>query len=289
MTKNAGTGLCVSINRLLPQVIRALPPVVRRFSGDTFRLFLRAARITTMQKMIHGHPVLLPVRHYSIGSFFNLRGLNNYEGDYFDAVIGCIRPGDRVFEIGAYKGIYTVCLARETGEHGKVVAFEPHPVNARILMDTIEANNLENVIVVEEAAGRNTGQSEFYLRGSGSSLNVSEGRDEQVEVNLTTVDSFVSRTNHVPDILKLDVEGFELDVLEGAKTALSNCRYLCCEVHPGKMRAIGQEPKQLLDFTAARGFREIHRFVPPKHMKDRDRPYYLVLEKMVLAGGASHK
>jgi hypothetical protein len=66
-------------------------------------------------------------------------------------------------------------------------------------------------------------------------------------------------------------------VLDGAEKALTGCRVVCCEIHPGKMRAAGCDPETLFDWLAARGYQVVHRYIPPKHERDPSRAYHVIL------------
>lgn len=262
------------IRRVSPRLARCLAAVVR--------LLLCMGGITAVEKMVHGQRVRLPTWGHALSSlFFNREYLCDYEEDYFDAVLKRICPSDTVFDVGAYKGIYTVFMSRAVGAGGKVVAFEPHPAYYEILVDTVRANNLCNVVTLQKALGNEVRQARFWISGTGSSLQPfnTNSQSREIDVEVTTVDRYVESAGHTPQVLKLDVEGFELHILEGAGATLTQCRVVCCEMHPAKMRAIGREPEQLLDYLANKGYEQIYEYIPLKHKQDAGRAYNAIFER----------
>src|SRR5262249_53248342 len=149
----------------------------------------------------------------------------------------------------------------------------------KILADTVAANRLGNVVLVQKALGNKVGKVKFWVSGSGSSLQPFTHGAGEIEIEVTTVDEYVESTGHAPQILKVDVEGFELYLIAGAERTLAQCRVVCCEVHPAKMRAAGCEPEQLFDLLARKGFERVCEYLPLKHQLDPGRAYNLVFER----------
>lgn len=133
-----------------------------------------------------------------------------------------IRPGTVVFDVGANIGVYTLMFARLTGPTGKVYAFEPSPRAFERLQHTVSKNNLQQVIVERFALGREEAHLPLNVTGDlgFSSFGVPvEGAaiSEQHSVSVTTLDAYCSeRGIEAIDLLKMDVEGYELHVLGGA-------------------------------------------------------------------------
>jgi FkbM family methyltransferase len=134
-----------------------------------------------------------------------------------------IEQGDVILECGGHHGCSAILLSKWVGVDGKVVTFEPLPANCDIIEKNIHLNRLKNVVLKREAAGANTGIITFDEASSAVNL---FGRGE--DVRAICLDEY----EHLnPTFLKIDVEGFEVQVLQGAKNILSKCPKLEIEVH----------------------------------------------------------
>jgi len=122
--------------------------------------------------------------------------------------------GDIVFDIGAYVGDTALWFSKAVGPQGKVYAFEPEPGNFEKLKANLERNNVTNVIPLQLAVSETEGEMQVSS-AAGSSVITQAGTGLSVKV--TTIDKFVE-ANKLPrvDFIKMDVEGHELKVLEGA-------------------------------------------------------------------------
>jgi len=122
--------------------------------------------------------------------------------------------GDIVFDIGAYVGDTALWFSKAVGPQGKVYAFEPEPGNFEKLKANLERNNVTNVIPLQLAVSETEGEMQVSS-AAGSSVITQAGTGLSVKV--TTIDKFME-ANKLPrvDFIKMDVEGHELKVLEGA-------------------------------------------------------------------------
>jgi len=158
-----------------------------------------------------------------------------------------IQEGDVVLECGGHHGCSTILLANWVGEHGKVVSLEPFPPNFRILEENVRLNGLRNVIPKMEAAGAETGTITF---DEASSAITSSGRG--VAVRVSRLDEY----EHLnPTLLKIDVEGFEMQVLQGAGKILSKRPKLAIEVHAELLPQFGASVEGILSLIGAADYR----------------------------------
>lgn len=149
--------------------------------------------------------------------------LGHYEQDKQEAIRRFLSPGMHVFDIGANAGFYTLASARLVGPSGQVWAFEPYAENARNLLRHVELNALGNVSVVQAAVASGAGISGFSIARSNSMGSISD--TSAYLVPTLSVDEFCrQRRIAAPDLMKIDVEGAEQQVLEGARGVLSEGR-----------------------------------------------------------------
>jgi FkbM family methyltransferase len=146
------------------------------------------------------------------------------------------QPGWIVLDVGANSGVYTVQQARRGA---RVYAFEPNPDCYRRLQKSVRANNVESrVMTVNRALGATAGSAELLvpegitIMGSLRPEWNPRGAGKGVRVEVDTVDQAV-RTLGIDriDLLKVDVEGLELDVLQGAQETLTFVDRLVLEYH----------------------------------------------------------
>lgn len=152
-----------------------------------------------------------------------------FHGGYEDREIAelCkyIPDGGTVLDVGANIGLSAIEFARTAGAGGKVIAFEPHPDTAARLRANLERNGIGNVEIVQSAVGASAGTVTFNESAdatlSSASL-VPRNLLRSFEVPLTTVDiAWAAAGKPKVSALKIDVEGGELAVLQGAAELLA--------------------------------------------------------------------
>jgi len=134
-----------------------------------------------------------------------------------------IRTGDIVFDIGANVGFYTLLAAARVRPGGAVVAFEPLHQNTRFIHHHLRINHVDGVRVIEAAVGRENGSARFQPHASSAMGRVSD--DGSLVVDQVSLDELYDA--HIipyPTLMKIDVEGAELNVLEGASRMLKCAR-----------------------------------------------------------------
>ena len=135
-----------------------------------------------------------------------------------------IKPGDICWDIGANIGFYTCLLASRVADDGAVVAFEPAARTCGYLQENVSLNQFTNVTVVNKGLSNKQEQRHLHYSEAGlaegtASLKYANGRAASERVALDTVDNLL-RELPVPDFIKIDVEGYQLEVLRGAEHCL---------------------------------------------------------------------
>lgn len=194
------------------------------------------------------------IRQETVGEYDSVQVFRNEKPilvDFCNRVTG----EDIVWDIGGNIGMYTQFVAQSCDE---VHVFEPLPANVAAIRENILLNSLSNVTVHQVALTDSEGEREFYPDprgvaggGRGSLLANWKAETGSITVRCTAGDSVISLGNApTPSVVKIDVEGAELAVIEGMEEALAreSCRLVYCEPHgisdnkvEQKLRSLGFE------------------------------------------------
>ena len=157
-----------------------------------------------------------------------------------------LRLGARVFDVGAHQCVAAMVMADAVGSSGQVIAVEGSARNADIGERNRKLNGYDNLKVLHAAAAENSGRIAFSTGG-----HVSHGKtdyDGRVWVNAVSIDDLTARYG-TPDILYIDVDGYEAHVLRGARKTLAQGPDCLIEVHPGVgLEDFGETVESVLSF-----------------------------------------
>lgn len=149
-----------------------------------------------------------------------------------------LRPGDCFYDLGAHTGFLSLIAARLVGKEGLVVALEPDPENAALLRANAQRNQMVQVRVLEVAAWSCSRQLAFkrprpFTRMEGHVVPEATGSRQSITVSAVSLDELVfHQGQRAPQMVKIDVEGAERSVLEGARRVLREVKpALLCDVH----------------------------------------------------------
>lgn len=188
-----------------------------------------------------------------------------YERRFDAALASTMREGDVVWDVGANVGHYARQFAERVGDRGRVVAFEPMPENlARLQAHVL---GCRNVSIVPVGLGSHDAVQVFVQGEDGlgaTSRMLDQGRSAAVgtrafEVTVRRGDGCLLDGFPVPNIMKIDVEGFELEVLDGMPAVLADpaLRAIGVEVHFAVLdeRGLPGAARRLEATLRAHGFR----------------------------------
>lgn len=151
-----------------------------------------------------------------------------------------IKKGTTAFDVGAHKGGYTFWMQKAVGRKGRVVAFEPQSKGARLLQELYGGTNVR---VEHRALSDSMGRQELYIQPQTYAVSFEASLENKYPDALTelvetvTIDHYCMEQRLLPSFIKIDVEGHEEKVLQGAKNILSQVRPVllveCEERHCG--------------------------------------------------------
>jgi FkbM family methyltransferase len=177
-----------------------------------------------------------------------------------------LRPGEFALDVGANHGWFAIAMASRVGRTGMVWAVEPLRQVAEVLNINLRLNPQLPLRVIELALGETRRIAQIHAfaglphgHASLSTLGRSDFVSHSVEV--TTLDDIVQSADAAPTVVKIDVEGSELDVLRGARETLSaeDAPLLLVEINYETAAAFGHRPRDLVDYVESTGSYATHR------------------------------
>ena len=183
-------------------------------------------------------------------SLFNLEDSSNLD----KTIRSVVKEGMTFVDVGAHVGYYTLIAAKLVGPTGRVFAFEPNPYNFKILKRNVARNRYTNVTTVNKAVSNAEGIADFTIADSSDSGSLFEDvvkkKVEAVKVSVISLDHFFKgqKLTEGPDVLKIDAEGADPLVLEGAIQTIRTRAdiKIVMEINPRALRKSGNDPYDLL-------------------------------------------
>ena len=155
-----------------------------------------------------------------VGSSIHGCWLGHYEIEKQAVIRRLVKPGMKVFDVGANAGFYTLAFARLVGEGGHVWSFEPLEENVQNLRRHVALNEFANVSVVQAAVAERAALRALRPVRAMPTGRLAEGGD--CDVQTVSLDEFCDRAGiECPDVIKLDIEGGESLALKGAGRLLA--------------------------------------------------------------------
>jgi FkbM family methyltransferase len=167
-----------------------------------------------------------------------------YDPAVCDHIRTSVRSGAISLDIGAHIGIYALCLAEWSGPNGRVFAFEPNPNTRVVLKKHVALNNFaERIEVVSQAVSDVPSEITFFasdLEGFSRLGHANpdiplQAKATPVTVPVTSVDAFCRNRSIIPDWIVMDIEGYEVAALSGARETIHAARQrlgIIVEMHP---------------------------------------------------------
>ncbi len=178
-----------------------------------------------------------------------------------------LKPGMVLLEIGANIGYYTLIALQHIGPRGSVIALEPSPVNLNSLSENLQLNGVDgNVKIYPNAAGRERRRLPFYHMPEGN-LSALEGKHGQHlkskarsvhEVEVVPIDELVAASNLKFDYFRMDVEGYEAEIIDGMVSTLTDKDAPAgafIEVHSDLLKQAGSSARTFVENMYLVGYR----------------------------------
>jgi hypothetical protein len=176
-----------------------------------------------------------------------------------------LQPGMTFLDVGANVGYFSAIASSLVGPKGTIIALEPEPKNHALLRETTLANPGPTYYLLQVAASAKKGTSTFHVSSSNCGDNrLADGTvvsDEQewssITVDCDTLDNLFQEKNlPLPDLIKIDVQGFEADVIAGCANILKTKQSiaLMIEFWPEGLRLAGKSPLEFLRTIREQGF-----------------------------------
>ncbi len=184
-----------------------------------------------------------------------------YERPLQEALAHYLKQGDVFYDIGANIGFFTVLAAHLVGKSGYVYAFEPVPENVQRIRHNLKLNRFSNATVLEKAVSVYTGEGRLLLaQHSGGAMLSTAGTPPDfkgaMNVNLVCIDDLVAQKTIKPPVLvKIDVEGAEIDAFKGMKQTIQEYKpIIIYEVDDGNKESFEEKSKALENWISSLGY-----------------------------------
>jgi FkbM family methyltransferase len=256
------------LNILQSTIIFASRPYIRRELPGWGRIFQlvsshqrawlwSGAAPKTVRGKLHNYVMHLDITQWADRSTYFLERWYDLGTQSF--ISDALSPGDTVVDVGANRGMFALIASRLVGDTGKVICFEPNPNCIAILEREIQTNTISNILIHKFALG----EREQVLTLSVPNFNSGEGTfgespySEDVTYRVQTpikVGDLVLE-NKQPSLIKIDVEGFECDVIAGlTRTIDRHHPIVLTEVAQKHLLACGSSIQNLQDLMEQRGY-----------------------------------
>ncbi len=193
------------VSRLVPNNYQYPPNTVREYHYNGIRLRLD----------IHDY-----IGHWL---YFGFRDISH------EKLLSLVKPGDLVLDIGTNVGTTILQLAKRVGKNGMTFGFEPDPINFEVCQRNLDLNDRSNIFVEQIGLGSQTSKVTLVVdtesnRG-GNRVGMAKNGQESNEISIQRLEDWViSQAISGIDLIKIDVEGYEMEVLKGAESVLTRFR-----------------------------------------------------------------
>lgn len=184
-----------------------------------------------------------------------------HKEEYLEVELKKLKEGDTFVDIGANIGYYSLLASKSVVQKGRVYSFEPSQREYMKFLTNIQINNISNIIPVNSAVGKESSLIELeikkYHTGGNSIVRDELSPSNKITVRQTTLDQFIKEYKITEiELLKIDVEGFEFNVLNGLKESLSNriVKRIFIEITPRFLKSFDHSVENIYSYLQDAGF-----------------------------------
>jgi len=184
-----------------------------------------------------------------------------FKDENIDKLFSLVKENFVIVDVGANIGYTTLNFAKRIGSNGTVYSFEPDPLNHERCLKNIKLNQYQNIKLIKKGLGSISGSFNLEIatennRG-GNRINQSSEIGDYNIIEVTTLDSEIPDGLSV-NLIKIDVEGFELEVLKGASKILKQFHPIVfCEINDSNLMSQGETIENLVNFMKEVGYNKI--------------------------------
>jgi FkbM family methyltransferase len=195
--------------------------VILEWYASLLLFFRFPGKRSVIVRDIQGSRMYLDIRDKGVSQELALTGIR--EELFARTLQDALREGDCIVDIGANIGYYSLMEARLVGPRGQVYAIEPAPHNIQLLRDSVRLNDYRNIETFHLAIGQSDGISSLYLSDHPNWCSFYPPRKVtgQIDIQVASLDSFLKEKRR-PDLIRMDVEGYEYEILVGMRGILAS-------------------------------------------------------------------
>jgi FkbM family methyltransferase len=246
----------------LDSTIMMLSKLLRPYSfrGKARLLHYLCSRDGECEALVFGYRTKLDLSDLIQRSIY----LGVFEPEESAHVTSYLKRGMTFVDVGANVGYYTLMAASLVGQDGLVIAFEPSPYAFGRLQETIDSNSISQVRAICAGLAEQAGEIDLFVpiqSGNYTPTMVPNGGGRAVRVPIETLDDYLRRNAiETVDLMKIDVEGFEPNILMGAKSYLERhkIKALLCEFNEDWLNANKSSGDSLFRLISSFGYKPIN-------------------------------
>lgn len=189
----------------------------------------------------------------------------SYEPELTQVCRILLRDGDTFFDVGSNEGWFSMVACQSVGPTGRVFTVEPQERLWPVILENASLNHFANLMLLPFGVAQMEGvvSMNLYPSLNSGSSNFGSGKrrfDKIQRVTVMPLEKLIDQSGAARiDLMKIDIEGFELEALRSAGRHLgSTIRRLVVEIHPPLLKARGETEEQVRDLLAERGYRHRH-------------------------------